>query len=134
MLRVSGIGNLTRDPELKETSNNCVCNYTIASNEYRKDADGNYVSTAHFVDCELWDSAAQNFVKRAKKGDNVVFAGKLRQNRWETQEGEKRSRLSVRVEEFQIIPKGGGAAISDEDEPETPDSTSNDVDDDEVPF
>lgn len=105
MNKFFGLGRITADPELQQiqSENKSVdlLKFSIAVNEYRVVNDEK-VKYTHFFDCEAWDSGARVLAEQVKKGDLLCIEGKLRQNRWETAEGSKRSKVVVRVESFTI--------------------------------
>lgn len=105
MNKFFGLGRITADPELQQiqSENKSVdlLKFSIAVNEYRVVNDEK-IKYTHFFDCEAWDSGARVLAEQVKKGDLLCIEGKLRQNRWETAEGSKRSKVIVRVENFTI--------------------------------
>lgn len=93
-------GNLTRDPEVKYTpSGTAVANFSIAVNGREYEKNGEKVRDVTFVDCEAWDSGAESLAE-LKKGDKVGVEGELKMNSWEDAEGNKRSKLTVRCNQF----------------------------------
>src|SRR5688572_14774476 len=88
------IGNLTAEPDLRFTpSGAAMLKFTVAStprildrttNEWR---DGEPL----FMLCTAWRELAENAAESLFKGARVVVSGRLRQSKWETTEGEKRS-------------------------------------------
>ena len=82
-------GNLTADPELKFTgTGKAYCNFRIAIRQ-GKDKDGNE-KPAWFQDCVLWNEyAAENFATLVK-GTKVMVIGEMKQDHWQTPEGEPR--------------------------------------------
>ncbi len=96
-MRAVVVGNVTRDPELKfVNSGKAVCSFTVAdSYRPRKDAEEQVV----FVDCVLWEKLGENFANSVKKGQRVFVEGRMQQRNWETDEGQKRSKMEL-VGEF----------------------------------
>lgn len=82
------IGNLTADPTLRTSkSDRPVCNFIVATNELRKEPDGDgYESHTEFHHCVGWGPQAEHLHQRLRKGDLVSVEGPLRtrQNRTET--------------------------------------------------
>ena len=78
-------GNLTRDPETRETSNGEVTNATIAVNEYRKDSE-----YTHFIDVSRWNAPIPG-----SKGARVGVIGELRTRSFEGKSGERQYRTEV---------------------------------------
>ena len=94
-------GNLVRDPELRSVGETHVANFTIACNRKFKRANGDTDQEVTYVDCELWDTAAERFTDWCAKGDSVSLQGALKTDTWESQDGTKKSRLKVRVQNFE---------------------------------
>ena len=88
--KVIAVGNLTRDPEIKEfESGSKVCKFSIAVNEKYKDKENTY-----FFDCQVWGVQAENLVKYQGKGSKVLVDGSLKQETWES-DGQKRSKIII---------------------------------------
>jgi len=93
-------GNLTRDLELRYTpSGTAVTDLGIAVNEYGK---GGKESTL-FVDCTVWDKQAENCCEYLRKGDPVLVQGKLVLDQWESNQGEKRSKIKITAFNVQFL-------------------------------
>jgi single-strand DNA-binding protein len=95
------IGNLTRDPETKNTPNSQVCHFGIAVNREWKEQ-----KEVTFVDIEVWGKMADVCQRYLTKGRQVCVEGRLKLDQWETAEGQKRSKLKVVGENIQFL--GGG--------------------------
>ncbi len=104
------MGNLTRDIEMRHTpSNMAVGNFGIATNRKFKSGDGEWREETTFVDCEVWGRTAETMSKYLHKGRPVFIEGRLKFDTWEDKnDGSKRSKLRVVVENFQFIDSGGG--------------------------
>ena len=88
-------GNLTRDVEMRATASGlAVAGFTVAVNEKRKNAEGEYVDAPVFVKCSLFGTRAEKLSKYLLKGTKVTIDGKLRYSQW-TKDDEKRHELSV---------------------------------------
>lgn len=97
-------GNLARDVELKDTpTGRKVCTLVVASNRTYL-SNGNKVKETAFVDVEVWGVTAENCSRYLKKGSPVVVVGRLKQDQWQTPNGEKRSRLKVLASQVQFLP------------------------------
>lgn len=95
MNHVAISGNLTRDPELVNTnSGSTLARCGIAVNQSKKVGDS-WEDVTHFVDFTVFGRRAELFVEKAKKGDFVGVDGRLDFSQWETDGGEKRSKLAV---------------------------------------
>ncbi len=116
-------GNLTRDPEVREITANGrptkVANFTIAVNRHFKRADGTKDKETTYVDCEAWDTGANTLGEYVHKGDPIIIEGSLKLDSWENKEGEKRSKLKVRVARFNRLyrapPQADGAYANQND-------------------
>lgn len=106
----TGLGNLTRDPELKHLPNgNPLCQFGIALNETWKDASGAKKEKVHFIDCTAWGKTAENIAKYFSKGKKILIEGKLNYESWDDKtSGAKRSKLTVTVGRFHFLPDGKG--------------------------
>ena len=100
-------GNLTHEPLLKYIDASkgrvAVCKFSLAINRFFKNANNEKSKQTVFVDCEAWDSSAEIISKYVKKGDSLLVRGSLRSDTWE-QDGQKRSKIKVRIEEFNLAP------------------------------
>ena len=101
-------GNLTRDPELRNTPNGAtVCSFTVAVNRSYRGADGDNKEEVSFIDCSAWGKQAETIAQYHKKGGGILLSGRLSQRSWEDKNGGgKRSRVEIVVEDFNFI--GGG--------------------------
>ncbi|QEF97653.1 Single-stranded DNA-binding protein [Stieleria maiorica] len=109
--RVILVGNLTRDIELRYIpSGQAVSDVTVAVNDRRKTASGEWVDEATFVDVTLWGRNAEVASEYLSKGSPVLIEGRLKLDRWET-DGQKRSKLRVICEKMQMLGgrSGGGS-------------------------
>jgi single-strand DNA-binding protein len=110
--RIVLVGNLTRDPQLSYTpSNTAVCKFGIATNRRWKDRDGKDREDVCFVDCTIFGRAGETFNQYMRKGRTALVEGRLQLNQWTTQEGDKRSKHEVLVENFTFLDggnRGGG--------------------------
>jgi single-strand DNA-binding protein len=100
------VGRLTRDPELRRTSTGkAVCSFDIAMNRRMKDAATGQWKDADptFVPIIVWGDQAERCGERLKKGFSVHVEGRLRTNKWEGNDGVKKSRLEVIVSRIQFL-------------------------------
>jgi single-strand DNA-binding protein len=108
--RVVLLGNLTRDPELRYTpSNTAVTDVGLAVNDRRKNANGEWVEETTFVDVTLWGRTAEVASEYLSKGSPVLIEGRLKLDTWETNDGQKRSKLKVVGERMQMLGAPGGS-------------------------
>ncbi len=94
---VTVVGNVTRDPELRFTPGGAaVANFGLAWN--RKGRDGEEVVS--FFDVTAWNQLAENASESLAKGMRVVIYGRLDQRSWETQDGDRRSKVEIVADEI----------------------------------
>ena len=110
--RVLLIGRLTRDPESRSTgSGSTVVSFGMAVNRvYMRRDSGEKVEETCFVDCEAWGRQGETIARYMSKGRQLFVEGRLKFDSWE-RDGQRRSKLSVVVENFQFLGdrgEGGG--------------------------
>ena len=95
------VGNITDDPELRFTPSGLpVANFTVAVNRRFKNANGQWEDKLDgFFRCSCWRDMAENVAESLQKGSRVMVVGRLQEQRWEDQEGGKRSRVEIQVDE-----------------------------------
>jgi len=101
-------GNVCFDPELKKTTGGTsVCSITIAVSRAYKNSNGETIEEVSFVEIETFGKLAENCVKYCPKGRLIQIIGRLKQDRWEDNEGNKHSKIRVIAEhiEFRNMPK-----------------------------
>lgn len=124
------MGNLTRDPELRTTPNGSnVASFSLAVNRTWKNAQGEQQEAVDYVDCNIWGKPAEIITQYMKKGSGILVSGRLQQRSWE-QEGQKRSKVEVVVEDFNFVGGGGG---NDSGSGSYQNNSSNDSNDTESP-
>ncbi len=111
------MGNLTRDPELKFLpSGTPVAEFGLAMNRKWTDTQTNQPREAvTFVDCKSMGRQAEVLNQYCKKGSPLFIEGRLDYRQWDAQDGTKRSKLEVFVENFQFVgaPREQGAGGAD---------------------
>lgn len=102
--RVIISGNLTRDPELRNTqSGMAVLQFGMAVNERVKNQQtGEWEDRPNFIDCAMFGNRAEAVSRYLSKGTKVTVEGKLRYSQWE-RDGQKRSKLEVVVDELEFM-------------------------------
>lgn len=102
------VGNLTRDPQLSYLpSNTPVCEFGLAINRKWKSPEGEMREETCFVDCRIFGRRAEPFNQYMSKGRPTLVEGRLRYEQWEGKDGQKRSKLSVVVDNFEFLGGGG---------------------------
>lgn len=89
------MGNLTRDPEVRQTPNGqSVCSFGLALNRSFKGSDGQWQEATDFVDIVAWAQLGERVAQYVHKGSRVLVQGRLQYRSWES-DGQKRSKLEV---------------------------------------
>jgi single-strand DNA-binding protein len=151
------LGNLTRDPETRVTQNGLtICKLGMAVSRVFSTREGERKEETTFVDIDAFGKQAEVITKYMRKGRALMVEGRLKLDQWETDDGQKRNKLKVVLENFQFVggrddnSEGGGSSGYEESSPpkrNAPESSgvqaggnsntggnSGDVLDDDVPF
>ena len=115
--RVVLMGNLTREPRVRQLpSGTTVGDLSLAASDVRKNRDGESVETVCFVDIVAWGRQAETCGEYLRKGSPVLVEGRLQLDRWEADDGQKRSKLRVRADRVKFLgrPASAGEAAGDE--------------------
>jgi single-strand DNA-binding protein len=150
---VTLMGNLTRDPELRQTPNGqSVCSFSLALNRSYKDASGEWKELTDYVNIIAWAALGERVSQYLAKGRRCLVVGRLQSSSWE-QDGQKRSKIEVVANDVTFLDgRGGDGSYEASDKSSTsssPQSTSSkkqedvvieDIDDsapinlDDIPF
>lgn len=138
--RVFLIGRLTKDPEVRQTSNGTpVTNFTIAINRKYKSTAGELKEDTTYVGVVAWQKLAELCKQFLAKGRAVLVEGKMQNRSWETEDGQKRSTLEIRADRIEFLDREsrsdntGSSAEVTENQPVNTESASEKSDDD-LPF
>jgi single-strand DNA-binding protein len=103
--RVTLLGNLTRDPQIKHLpSNTTVADFGLAMNRRFKTQGGEDKEEVCFIDCAAFGRQAEVIGQYCKKGRQLLVEGRLKYDQWDDKAGGgKRSKVSVVVENFQLL-------------------------------
>lgn len=106
--RVNISGNLTRDPELRSTTSGTqVLSFGVAVNDRRRNQQtGEWEDYPNFIDCVMFGTRAEAVSRYLAKGSKVAIEGKLRYRSWEAQDGSKRNKIEVAVDEIEFLSRG----------------------------
>ena len=97
-------GRLTRDPQLRYTPSGApVAEVGLAVNRTFTDAQGQKREETCYVDLVLWRKQAETVQKYLRKGSPIFVEGRLNMESWDGQDGQKRTRMKVVVENFQFM-------------------------------
>lgn len=106
------MGNLTRDPELRQTPNGqSVCSFSLALNRSYKGSDGNWTEATDYIDVVAWGPLGERVSQYLTKGRPCLVNGRLQSRSWE-QDGQKRSKVEVVAQDVTFLGGGGGEAGS----------------------
>jgi single-strand DNA-binding protein len=96
MNQVILIGRLTKDPELRETSNGKpVASFTLAVDKFGEGAD--------FINCVVWNKQAENLAKYQKKGGQIGVSGRIQTRDYDDEKGNKRYITEVVADSIEYL-------------------------------
>jgi single-strand DNA-binding protein len=108
------VGNLGRDPELRYTPQGvAVCDFSIATNERKRDKSGEFQEVATWFRVTLWRQQAENAAKYLSKGRQVYIEGRLSLEEWTDRDGNTRQTLQVQGTDMQFLGGRGDGGGSD---------------------
>lgn len=98
-------GNITRDPELRQTQGGTsVLTIGVAVNDRRKNQQtGEWEDYPNFIDCTIFGNRATGVAPHLEKGMKVAIEGKLNQSRWHAEDGTNRSKIEIIVDEIEFM-------------------------------
>ena len=138
--RVTLVGRLTRDPELRHIpSGTAVLELGLAVNGRQQDDAGNWVDKPNFFDVKVYGRQAETLAQHLQKGRRIGVDGRLDWRSWEAQDGTKRSKVDVVAQNVQFLDSrgdaegGSGSYIPSEVATPAGDFPSSPTDDD-IPF
>jgi len=98
------MGNLVADPDMRVTPGGMsICKFTLAVNRQFTTKEGEQREEVAYVDVDSFGRQAEIVSKYMSKGRPILVEGRLRQDKWENQQGEKRSKLMVVCENFKFV-------------------------------
>lgn len=123
-------GNLVENPELKYTTNNkAFAKVRLACNRYAgKDDKGNIKTEVLFIDVTLFGKQAEVVAQHSLKGDTIYVSGVIRVRSYESQDGQKRIATDILANRVQFVTTKKANIPTDAS------YTSNELNDDEIPF
>lgn len=109
MNKVFLIGNLTRDPELTETTNGVkICRFAIAVNRNYSNANGE--RKTDFFNCTAWRGLGENIARYVHKGDKVSVCGSIELRNYEDSEGVKRTGVDIAARDVEFLTSKAASA------------------------
>ena len=118
------VGNMTADPELKQTTaGTSVCSFSIAVNRRFTKADQNQ-QTVDFINIVAWSQRAEFVSRYFKKGNPILVCGQLQTRTWTDNQGQKRYATEVQADEVSFVAPAGtpGAPVAGGNAPYTPEA------------
>ncbi len=142
--RVTLVGRLTRDPELRHLpSGSPVLELGLAVNGRQQDSGGQWVDKPNFFDVKVYGNQAEFLAQHLAKGRRVGIDGRLDWRSWEAQDGSKRSKVDVVAQTVQFLDSrgdgeggggGGGGGYLPADAPAAQSDFPTSPTDDDIPF
>ena len=131
------IGNLTKDPEMRQTqSGTSTCSFTLAVRRKFKNSDGEY--EADFINCIAWKGTADICCKYLKKGSKCAVSGSIQTRIYDDKNGVKRFVTEIVVDNVDFLNDGDKTPSAPKETPKTAKQTSfadlEPADDEELPF
>lgn len=106
--QVTLMGNLTRDPELRQTpTGQTVTSFSLALNRSYKDSSGEWQEATDYIDIVCWGPLAERVDQYLNKGRRCLVQGRLQSRSWE-QDGQKRSKVEVLANDVTFLDSRGG--------------------------
>ena len=128
--QVSITGNLTREPELRNTAGGtAVLSFGIAVNDRRKNASGQWEDVPNFFECVTFGNRATALSDILTKGMKVAVAGKLHYSSWE-KDGQKHSKVDIIAQDIELMQNRKPQQQQDYQPPQQ----AQDVYDEDIPF
>jgi len=118
---VTIVGNLTKDPAYRTTSNNTpVINFSIATNRKYRDSANLLQEDVCYIGVVAWNKLAESCKHKLKKGYAVLVDGELQSRSWKTEDGHNRSVVEIKARRIQFLNKHakGNTHNNGSDEPE----------------
>jgi single-strand DNA-binding protein len=106
MRRITIIGNLTADAEVKDVSNKKVINFSIGTNEKFKDQQGNVTEKPYYYNCSIWRDSNVNVAKYLTKGTKVFIEGSFDTDLYQDKEGKWKAAIKISVSNLELIGAG----------------------------
>ncbi len=131
------VGKAGRDPEVRHLDNNrVVANFSLATNEYYRDRNGNRQELTEWHTIEMWDDLARTAEKFVTKGKLLYIEGKIRTNTWTDKETQQeRSSKIIRANVMTFLNSGNSENKGDRIEGEaSPAANTTPDDSDDLPF
>lgn len=98
-------GRLGRDPQMLELpkSKAKVVKFSLAYSNNYKDKSGNWQSDTEWYNVEAWGNQGERIMEKARKGTEVIIEGKIRCKQYEDKDGNKRTYVSIKMDNFNLL-------------------------------
>lgn len=132
--RIVMVGNLTRDPELKQLpSGQSVCRLGLATNrQFKNRQTGMQIQEVCYVDIDVWGAQADSCQQFLTKGRPVLIEGRLKFDSWQDPQGATRSKHSITADRVVFLSSAGSDALDEQGD--IKDNFQNSSDSDKVTF
>jgi len=128
------LGNLTRDPELRNTpTGQSVASFGVATNRVWFDKNRQKQTEAEFHNVVAWGKLAEIASRYLSKGKLVFIEGRLKTRTWEDQSGQKKYKTEIIAEKMQMGPRGGASGPSEGADAASPDAGLDQPTTEEIP-
>jgi single-strand DNA-binding protein len=102
--RVVLTGNLTSDPDLRDTTSGMkICKLRVACNTRRKDGSGTWVDKPNYFDVTVFGAQGENAARYLSKGRPVAIDGRLEWREWQDKDGNKRQSIDIIADSVQFL-------------------------------
>lgn len=123
-------GNLTRDPELRQTTGGqAVCSFGVATNRFYTDSSGQKQKQAEFHNIVAWGRQAEIVNQYLKRGSLVLIEGRLQTRSWQDQQGAKHWKTEIIAERLQLGPRSSGGGFGQDRDSSGPANQNQPVED-----
>jgi single-strand DNA-binding protein len=130
--KVMLIGNVGTDPEMRFTANgNAMTTFRLAISRVHNTADGERKQETDWFTIVTWGKVAESCNQFLNKGRKVYVEASLRARSWESQDGQKRSKIDIIANRVMFLDKQAAATLPTE---EAPIEFTEEIDPDEIPF
>lgn len=110
--QVTLMGNLTRDPELRQTpTGQNVCGFSLALNRSYKGSDGEWKEATDYIDIVAWGPLGERVAQYLTKGRPALVSGRIQSRSWE-QDGQKRNKVEVIAQDVTFLGGAQGSSSS----------------------
>ena len=125
-LKITAIGNLTRDAELRSVQSGQVLNFSIARNDRR-------TKEVTYIDCSIWGKLGETLGQYMRRGQQVYVDGELGLRSYTGKDGQTRTTLTCRVRDCELVGSAAQTGQTDQTDQAGQGQPARDIDD-EIPF